>query len=219
MKIKAVFFDLDGTLLDTAPDLFSAISEVLTQYHFPLISYENFRPSVEIGSRGMIEHAFKITHEHSEYHHILEDFLNHYRGHIAQKTVFFAGMPEFLNTLDQRGISWGIVTNKPEWLATPLLQHFDLEKRCTAIVCGDTLKSRKPHPAPLWHACELARATPAHSAYIGDTQSDMLAAKAAGMLAIAVSFGYNLHKTAPETWSADFIAHSSDDLQNWLDLM
>lgn len=219
MKIKAIFFDLDGTLLDTAPDLFSSIREMLSKYHFPLISYEDFRPSVEMGSRGMIEHAFKITHEHRDYKNILGDFLEHYRDHIAEKTVFFEGMPEFLNTLEDRGISWGIVTNKPERLAIPLLQRFNLEKRCAAIVCGDTLPTRKPDPAPLWHACELAGTPPAHSAYIGDTEGDMVAARTAGMLAIAVSFGYNLHKTKPESWSPDFIAESANDLQNWLNLM
>lgn len=219
MKIEAIFFDLDGTLLDTAPDLFTSITEVLNKYHYPLISYENFRPSVEVGSRGMIEHAFKITHENPKYKMILADFLEYYRDHIAQKTVFFNGIPELLSHLENRNIPWGIVTNKPEWLATPLLQHFGLEKRCQAIVCGDTLPTRKPNPAPLVHACQLVGSKPHHSAYIGDTQSDMLAAKAANMFAIAVSFGYNLYQTSPETWPADFIAHNCDDLQNWLNLM
>jgi 2-phosphoglycolate phosphatase len=218
MKIDSLFLDLDGTLLDTAPDLFLAIKVVLEKYHFPSISYDNFRPSVEAGTRGMIKHAFNITEQHSDYHAIIKDFLNYYQAHIAEKTVFFPGMDDFLTILDERRIVWGIVTNKPEFLARPLLQHFKLENRCKAMVCGDTLPTRKPDPAPLRYACELVQADPKNSVYIGDTQSDMVAAKAADMFAIAVSFGYNLNQSSPSTWSADFIANSARDLQNWLEL-
>ncbi len=219
MKIEAVFLDLDGTLLDTAPDLFIAISHVLTKYEFPAITYEYFRPTVEVGSRGMIEHSFNITPKHTDYRAILQDFLEYYRDHIAQKTVFFEGMLEFLNTLENREISWGVVTNKPEFLTMPLLQHFGLENRCRAIVCGDTLPTRKPSPEPLWHACKLAGVNPERSVYIGDTQSDMVAAKAANMIGLAVSFGYNLHKTSPKSWPADYIVDNANDLQDWLNLM
>lgn len=217
MKIESVFFDLDGTLLDTAPDLFSAIIHVLTKYGFPLIPYEYFRPSVELGSRGMIDYAFKISHEDPRYQNIVNDFLEYYRSNIADKTVFFEGMENFLSFLEKRHIPWGIVTNKPKWLTDPLIQHFSLKKRCKAIVCGDTLATRKPDPAPLRYACELAGVDPSASIYIGDTLSDMVAAKAANMQAIAVSFGYNQSRRSPTTWPADIIVDSAHDLQNCLD--
>lgn len=216
MNIESFFLDLDGTLLDTAPDLYSAIEYVAHQHHFPLISYEGFRPSVEAGSRGMIEYSFKITRENPLYPVLLEDFLQYYHDHLGKKTFFFEGMEDFLMNLEKRKIPWGIVTNKPEWLTKPLLAHFNLENRCCAVVCGDTLATRKPDPAPLRYACELAKANPQNSVYVGDTKADITAAKAANMLAIAVTFGYNLHRSSPQTWMADFVAENVQDLQNWL---
>lgn len=214
---QSVFFDLDGTLLDTAPDLFATVNYVLAQYDRPPVEYQAFRPSISGGTKCMIQFAFNINDQDINYSAIREQLLQHYREHIAEKTELFPGMPQFLEYLEKRKILWGVVTNKPKALTHPLMDHFKLTARCAAIVSGDTLKTAKPNPEPLLYACQLANADAKNSIYIGDTESDIIAAKAAKMASIAVTYGYCENQNLPYTWDADYVANHSDELIDWLD--
>jgi N-acetyl-D-muramate 6-phosphate phosphatase len=210
--IDAVFFDLDGTLLDTAPDLAAACNKVLREYQRPEIPFAQFREWVHGGANMMVCQSFGINTTHPDYTDIKTAFLNHYRQQIAMHTQLFAGMNEVLNYLDQEKIPWGVVTNKPQWLTQPLMAHFGLDARSRCIISGDTLSTAKPHPAPLLHACELTQAQPARSVYVGDTLCDIQAAQAAGMRSIGVCYGYNPPHCNVNEWAADILASTPQHL-------
>jgi len=208
-KSSAIFFDLDGTLLDTAPDLHTAMLVTLEQLGKDTISFEQFRPHIHTGTKSMLMASLNLSEEDPEFLTIRDIFLGHYRHFLNEKTDYFPGMENVLTVLDQEQIPWGIVTNKPGFLTDPLLVSFGLDKRSHCIISGDTLPKRKPHPAPLLYACELTSTQPQNSFYVGDTQNDVIAAKAAGMTAIAVLYGYHDPSTQPETWGADHLIENS----------
>lgn len=202
-KIKAFLFDLDGTLLDTGPDLASALNQVLKQYNKPPVNYDDFRYTIYGGSLTMLKHGLGIDENHPDFEDIKQQFLQTYFENSTNKTVFFDGMQNVLNHLDSQQIQWGIVTNKPEWLTTPIIDHFNLEKRACCVIAGDTLPRRKPHPDQLLHACELIATHPSQTAYVGDTETDAIAAKAANMHSITATYGYHKKHNHPNNWDTD----------------
>lgn len=212
--IHAVFFDMDGTLFDTVHDLASALNQVLIQHSRSPVSVEKVREVVSLGTPGIIQCGFSIDKNHPDYKSISHEFLQFYSQHLTDTTTFFEGMPEVLSYLDEHTIPWGVVTNKPFWLAEPLLRYFELTLRCRCLIAGDTLAKRKPDPEPLLHACQRVSVNPQSAAYVGDTQTDMQAAKAAGMTAIAARYGYLL--SPPETWNADWVIDEPRDLIQYL---
>jgi phosphoglycolate phosphatase len=199
---RAVLFDLDGTLLDTAPDMAGSLNQLLQEQGREPLAFESIRLLVSHGATALVSLGFAGVAE-SEFAALRARFLEIYRGRLSVETRVYEGIAEALDRLDSRGIHWGIVTNKPGWLTEPLLEHFALRQRAQVIVSGDTLAQRKPHPAPLLHAAEKLGVAPAECIYIGDAERDVLAAQAAGMQAFVALFGYIPTNEQPHAWPAN----------------
>ena len=202
-KIKTVLFDLDGTLADTAPDLANALNYVLKKHNCDALPFETIRPFVSHGGMALVTLGF--GEEHPEFDVLYKELLDHYQANIAAETTLFPGMDELLLELENQDISWGVVTNKPGWLTDPLIKALNLTSRAATVVSGDTLEERKPHPAPLLHACEQAGSKADECLYVGDAERDIEAGNRAGMISIVALFGYIAESDAPDTWGA----HSS----------
>jgi N-acetyl-D-muramate 6-phosphate phosphatase len=214
--IKTVFFDLDGTLLDTAPDLATAMNSVLASNGKSPVDFSEFRYHVYGGSQTMIQFAFNIDESYPEYPIIKHQFLEIYRNNLCILTELFPGMAQVLDFLEQKKIPWGVVTSKPAWLTEPLLNHLGLKERCCCIVSGDTIPQRKPNPEPLLYACQLAHLVPQQALYIGDTEADAKAALSAKMPVGIVRYGYREKNSLPESWNADFIVETPAELIHWI---
>jgi len=214
MKNKkiGIFFDLDGTLLDTAPDLYKAMLATLSAFKIPPISFNQFRQYVHNGTKSMLSGCLGIGETHPKFAELCQSFLNYYKDQPHHETDYFPGMREVLDYIDRQKAIWGIITNKPTFLTTPLMQSFGLDQRSNCIISGDTLPQKKPDPTPLLYACQLTQTDPDHSIYIGDAESDITAARAANMTAIAVSYGYHHAENPPENWGADHLINNPAEL-------
>ncbi len=215
--IQTVFFDLDGTLLDTAPDLATAINKTLKAHGKEALEFSRFRYSIYGGSKTMLCQGFGFDDQHPDYASINEEFLQNYHSNIAAETRLFPGMEEVLAYLERKSIAWGVITNKPTWLTEPLMAALKLTDRAICVISGDTLEKRKPHPMQLHHACKITRANPSHTVYIGDTEVDIQAARAAGMYSIAVRYGYAPFGSTPEKWRADQLVDQALEIIPWLE--
>jgi phosphoglycolate phosphatase len=213
---RGVLFDLDGTLLDTAPDMGATLNALLMEHGLPVLPHATIRPHVSRGSRALVTLGFGAAAP-AEHAPRIERFLTLYSQRLAVDTQPFEGVLPLLAALDSRGIGWGIVTNKPGWLAQPLLQTLNLLTRAKVLVCGDTLPQRKPSPAPLLHASEKLGLAPSACVFVGDAELDMQAARAAGMPGIGARYGYFQATDAPESWPTDGWIESPLDLLRWLD--
>ena len=209
---RTVLFDLDGTLLDTAPDLAAALNATLQLNERAALPFETIRPVVSHGGRALIELGFGIDPQHPDFEPLRKQLLDLYQANIAVHTALFPGMADVLDELENRGIRWGVVTNKPGWLTEPLLDALDLGSRAACIVSGDTLKERKPHPAPLLHACKLAGCQPEQTLYVGDAERDIEAGRNAGMHTLVALFGYLMEHDRPENWGADALIEQPADI-------
>ena len=208
---EAVFFDLDGTLADTAPDLAGALNRLKAEHGLPPSPLEQLRPQVSNGVRGMLRIGFGITPESRPYPALAERFLHLYATTLCVETRLFAGMDELLSYLDDAGIAWGIVTNKAERFARPLIDALGLTTRCACIVGGDTAARPKPFADPLLHACTLTGVVPTDCFYVGDDIRDIQAGKAAGMRTVGAAYGYLGSSPPISTWDTDaIIAHPLD---------
>jgi len=214
--VRGVLFDLDGTLLDTAPDMGASLNALLEEHGRPPLPHEVIRPKVSRGSRALVALGFGAgsPEEHAPR---IERFLALYSQRLAIDTQPFDGVLPLLDSLESREIPWGIVTNKPGWLAQPLLETLQLFARCRCLVCGDTLPERKPSPLPLLHASEKLGIQPGHCLFVGDSEIDMRSARAAGMPAIGARYGYFEASDQPEKWPADGWIESPLELLEWLD--
>lgn len=216
-QIKTVLFDLDGTLADTAPDLANALNHVLIKHKRNPLPFEKIRPVVSHGGMALITLGFGFGKEHPDFDVCYKELLDHYLDNIANETTLFSGMNELLDELEQKNINWGIVTNKPAWLTNPLLDALNLSSRAATVVSGDTLDERKPHPAPLLHACKQAGSNVDECVYIGDHERDIEAGNRAKMLTIVALFGYIDESDTPEDWGADALADSADGLMHLIE--
>lgn len=208
---KLVLFDFDGTLADTAPDLAAAANKQRHRKGLQPLPYEALRPLASQGARGLLRASLDMLPEHPEYDTYRRQFLQDYEAEMTLLTTLFPGVPQLLGTLKQHGYGWGIVTNKMEYLALPLIKHLGLHAECLVTVGGDTVGHAKPHPAPLLHAAQQAGADPAHCIYVGDDERDIVAGRAAGMRTVAAAWGYcSLAEVA--SWQADAIAHTPDEI-------
>lgn len=199
---RAVLFDLDGTLVDSAPDLCNAVNRVLADLGRPPVALSRLRQVVSKGGRAMLSVALPdLDAEAREAR--LAPFLAYYGAALANDSVAFDGVAELLAALDARGIAWGIVTNKPEHLARGVVEGFGWTHRCHVLVGGDTLPKRKPDPAPLLFACRQLGIAPGEAIYVGDDQRDVEAARAAGMPSVAALWGYREPHEDPLQWGAD----------------
>ena len=215
--IHSVLFDLDGTLLDTAQDLANALNAVLQNNRQATLPFEQIRPVVSHGGQALIQHGFNIGPDHPEFGTLKKQLLDYYQSHIAEHTTLFPGMDEVLKRIERRGLKWGVVTNKPTWLTEPLLDAMDLSRRAAAVVCGDTLNERKPHPAPLLHACSIIGCKPDSCLYIGDAERDIKAGHQAGMSTLVALFGYLMAEDEPEAWGATALIEHPSDILAWIE--
>jgi len=213
---STVLFDLDGTLLDTAPDLAAALNATLQLNGREPLPFDIIRPAVSHGGRALIELGFGIEPQHPAFESLRKQLLDFYEANIAVHTTLFPGMAEVLDELENRDIRWGVVTNKPGWLTEPLLDALDLTPRSACIVSGDTLQERKPHPAPLLYACKLAGCQPAQTVYVGDAERDIEAGRNAGMRTLVALFGYLMEHDRPEQWGADALIQQPAGILEYL---
>ncbi|MGO4305278.1 phosphoglycolate phosphatase [Cupriavidus sp. RAF12] len=208
----AVFFDLDGTLADTAPDLAAAANRLVVEHGLPPVAYEKLRPVASHGARGLIGAAFGKCPEDPEFPALRDTFLDYYEADIAVHTRLFDGMDEVLAKLEAAGIRWGIVTNKVARFTVPLVAAIGLAPRASAVVSGDTTPHAKPHPAPLLHAAEVSGVAPERCLYVGDDLRDIQAGKAAGMATVTAAYGYCGDGERPENWGADYLIRHPAEL-------
>jgi len=201
--LRTVLFDLDGTLLDTAPDLAHALNQVLINQGRAPLPFERIRPVVSHGGKALIELGFGIDEVDAGFAELRRQLLDIYRANLARETRLFSGMEEVLEGLSARGLNWGVVTNKPGWLTEPLLRELALYEQAACVVSGDSVPERKPHPAPMLHACRLAGCEAPQCLYVGDAQRDIEAGRNAGMHTLVALFGYIQAEDRPETWGAD----------------
>jgi len=214
--IKAVLFDLDGTLLDTAQDFHESLNELRAEENLAPLSFETVRAQVSHGGHALVRLGFGVLDEDA-HEKLRMRLLNIYRQRLAKHTRLFEGGDEMLDALENRGLSWGIVTNKPGWLTDPLLVEVNLSSRARAVVSGDTLPERKPHPLPLMHAAASMGVAPGECVYVGDAERDMQAAKAAGMFALIAGFGYLGENDRADAWYSHGWLDAPLDLLSWLD--
>lgn len=216
--IEAVFFDLDGTLADTAPDLGGALNRVRREEGLPHVPLHQLRPVVSQGVRGLLRVGFGLQPEDPAYPALQERVLTHYEQAICAETVLFPGICELLDALEALGLPWGIITNKRARYTEPLVHALQLDERAVAVVSGDTAGVPKPAPDPMLYACRAAGVNPANCWYVGDDLRDVQAAHAANMRAVAAAWGYLGDGAPPEHWQADALAHSPMDISHLIGL-
>lgn len=217
MSIRTVLFDLDGTLLDTAPDLVDALNAILLEQQRQPLGFEVIRGVVSHGGKALIRLGFAMDESHPDFDPLRRRLLAIYRDNLSNKTRPFPGMSELLGQLEHRGLNWGVVTNKPAWLTEPLLQTLGLFERAACVVSGDSLDESKPHPAPMLYACELAGSRPEQCVYVGDAQRDVEAGRNANMHTLVALFGYFTDGDRPREWQADGMITHPRELLDWLD--
>lgn len=213
--IRAVLFDLDGTLLDTAPDMVGAMNALRAQEGLPPLDFDTARAQVSHGSNGLMRLGFPDAGG-ERFERLRERFLALYRARLTDETDLFPGGEALLQYLERTSLPWGVVTNKPAWLAEPLLAGLGLAARMACLVSGDTLPVRKPHPQPLLHAAEAIGVAPPSCVYVGDALRDIEAACAAGMRAVVASFGYVAAADEHHLWPAEAWIAAPCDLIDWL---
>jgi phosphoglycolate phosphatase len=214
--IKAVLFDLDGTLADTAPDLTYALNRVRGARGLPPLPLGATRPVASQGARGLIGAGFNLCPGDSGYDALRDEFLAVYADNLCRETRLFAGIPELLDRLEARAIPWGVVTNKAERFTLPLLDLLKVRSRTACVIGGDTTGRIKPHPEPLLAASRAIALPPAVCIYVGDDQRDVEAGRAAGMKTAIAKWGY-LNGQYPENWDADCMIEQPLDLPRFLD--
>lgn len=218
LDVTAVLFDLDGTLIDSAPDLGGAGNDLRTRRGLPELSLAQFRPMTSNGARGMLLVALGLTPDHPDFEPARLEFLEIYEARMTRATRVFADVVPLLAALDARAMPWGIVTNKITRYTEPIVQALGLADRSGALVCGDTTPHAKPHPAPMIEAARQLGLPPERCAYVGDDLRDIQAGRAAGMPTIAVSWGYLGNETPIDAWGADHIVDHPAQLQALLRL-
>ena len=214
--IEAVLFDLDGTLADTAPDMALTVNRMLEKRGRPRVAVEQVRPFVSRGARGMIVSAFGIAPDDPGFQALREEFLAIYPENLCVDTRLFPGMDALLEDLEAREVAWGVVTNKFERLARPVLAGLGLEERAAVIVGGDTCPRPKPFPDPLLHAAASLQVAPMRILYIGDDERDVQAARAAGMPVIVAGYGYLGAGSPPAMWQADGVMNDVKEMSQWI---
>lgn len=213
---EAILFDLDGTLIDTAPDLAGALNAVFSEYQCEALPRALIRSHISKGAAGLLALQFDDPPESAGFAARRQRFLDIYHSRIALESQLFAGMASVLDTIESGGVKWGIVTNKPAWLTAPLLKALSLEARPGCVISGDTASAPKPDPAPLLLAAELLDVSPTRCLYIGDAERDVVAAHAAGMRAVIARYGYFAVDDNPDEWQADGEIDAPEDLLDWL---
>jgi 2-phosphoglycolate phosphatase len=210
-RARALLLDLDGTLLDTAPDMAGALNALRREEGRAPLPFDGLRPFVSHGALALVRAGFGDVGDAGRERLRLR-FLDLYRAGLSAGTCLFDGFAALLARLEAAGLPWGIVTNKPGWLTAPLLADLGLESRAACVVSGDTLAVRKPDPAPLLHAAMLLGLAPGTCVYAGDAERDIIAGRAAGMRTVAVRWGYLADGEDPALWRPDALVHAPAEL-------
>ena len=213
-----LLFDLDGTLIDSAPDLAGAANDLRAEYGLAPLPTAALRPMVGAGARGMVGIAFGVQPGDARFDALRDAFLARYAERLLHSTRVFDAMLPVLDALDTAGLPWGIVTNKAMRFTAPLVDGLGLSRRARVVIAGDTTPHAKPHPAPLLEAARRLGVSAGACAYIGDDHRDMLAGRAAGMLTLAAAWGYLGQGEPVQAWGADQVLSSPSQLLQWLDL-
>jgi N-acetyl-D-muramate 6-phosphate phosphatase len=216
MSLRTILFDLDGTLVDTAPDLGLALNLQRERHGLPPLAQELIRPHASHGSRGLLGVGFGLVPEHPDFSVMREEYLDLYDQVFTRSPVLFGGVAELLATLESQGLGWGVVTNKPRRFTVPLMRALGLENRAACVVSGDDAPLAKPHPETLLMACRMAEAVPAECIYVGDAERDIQAGQAAGMPTVVARYGYLDEHDRPETWGAEAMIEAPLDLLAWI---
>jgi phosphoglycolate phosphatase len=215
-RVKAVLFDLDGTLADTSQDMADALNILFKNHGIPTLDYELVRKNTSRGSIAMIQLGFEETLAQEHMHPLRDEFLQIYAENLCNQTNLFPGVTELLEFLDDSAIPWGIVTNKPGNLAEPLVQELGIAFNAVCMVSGDSLARRKPDPDQLHHAANMLGVGEQDTIYMGDDPRDVIAGKAAGMKTAVAAYGYIQDDQDPHKWDADVIFQQALDLKDWL---
>ena len=214
--VSAVLFDLDGTLVNSAPDLAFALNSVLEEQGREPVPFEDIRPVAGHGSRGLLGLGFGITPEDERYPALQQRFLEIYQANLSRETALFDGMEKVLNTIEEQGMKWGIITNKPSFLTQPVVDALGLSDRTNCIVSGDTTTHSKPHPEPMLYACDIINTPSEQCLYIGDAKRDIDAGKSVNMQTIAVRYGYLGKYDIIEDWQSDQIIEHPHEILQWI---
>ncbi len=216
--LQAVLFDLDGTLIDSAPDLGHAADLLRLKRGLPSLPYEHYRPMAGAGARGMIGVAFGYGPDHPEFEALRQEFFANYEACLTERTRAFDGINDMIVALQSGGKRWGVVTNKSERFALPLTAAMDLFGSAATVIGGDTTPHAKPHPAPLLEAARRLGLPPEACLYVGDDERDIAAGRAAGMPTVAATYGYLGAVNDVAAWGADAVINNPLELLNFFDL-
>ena len=211
-NVQAVLFDLDGTLIDSAPDLGAAVDKMRVDRGMSSLPLAHYRPMAGAGARGMIALAFGYTPDHPDYEAMKEEFFRNYESCVTERTFAFEGVAQMIAALVAAKLPWGVVTNKSKRFAEPLTQAMPLFKSSAVLICGDTTPHAKPHPEPLFEAARRLSVDPARCVYVGDEERDIVAGLAAGMGTVAATYGYLGAKADPGEWGAHAAIKSPAEL-------
>lgn len=218
IRARGLLLDLDGTLLDTAPDMAGALNRLLVEEARAELPFASIRPHVSHGAAALVRLGFGQQLAADEFERLRLRFLAVYSEHLSTGTTLFPGFADVLDRLDAARMPWGIVTNKPTYLTEPLLSALALAARAGCVVCGDTFAERKPHPRPMLHAAKTLGLAPGAIVYVGDAQRDIAAGRAAGMRTLAAAFGYLDAGEDPAAWQPDGVISEPREVLAWLDL-
>ena len=214
--ISAVFFDFDGTLADTAPDLGHALNRLRQNRNLEPLPIEQIRVRASAGARGLLDLGFGIGPQDRDYMAMRDEFLDYYAQRLCHDTQLFPGITALLDQLDSRQTPWGIVTNKPARYTHPIIDQLGLREHVASVICGDDTRHTKPHPEPLLAACRKIDISPTECIYLGDDQRDVQASQAAGMEPVVALYGYLGNDQPPETWGAKHMINQPQDLLAYL---
>jgi phosphoglycolate phosphatase len=214
-KLDCVLFDLDGTLVDTAPDLIACLNQALSAHKLPVVTDTAVKPCISMGALAMIKQAVPDLSAVDQ-EQLLSYMLDCYQNNIAEHSRFFQGISETLDSIESLGLKWGVVTNKRERFTQPLMDALNLTNRAACIISGDTTANSKPHPEPMFAACRQADVKPENCVYIGDASHDIAAGKNANMKTLAAIYGYIKADDQPESWGADGLIGHPSQLQTWI---
>lgn len=219
-SIECVLFDLDGTLVDTAPDFVSVVNKLLKENNKPEISEQAIHQTVSDGARALVKLAFQIDVDHASFTGLLQRLLELYDAELdITRAKLYPGINELLDELERTNVQWGIVTNKPEKYTFKLLSKLSLLPRCKCVICPEHVEHTKPHPEPLFLAMSTLNVSSERAVYLGDHVRDIQAAKNADVMAVAAAYGYIAPDNHPEQWYADFIVRESDQIIPLLNLL
>ncbi|MDB4614676.1 HAD-IIIA family hydrolase [bacterium] len=211
-KPAGVLFDLDGTIVDSAPDYIAALNQLLRDEGRDEVDFEVARGSVSRGAYALLALGFGEEGKSPARMKLRERLLEIYSNALTERSTLFHGVIDVLDAIEQRGITWAIVTNKPTFLTIPVVEHFRLSRRAAAIVCGDTLEVAKPSPEPLYHACQQASLDPTETVMVGDALCDIQAGNAAGAKTVVATYGYTVEAIDVAQWGADYSIDSPIEL-------